>query len=510
MTAWCNGCPADEINDNWTYMDLTRLSTSPHEAVMELSIAQAILDARGFFLETKKDLFFKYFRPVIDGVDGVRRDRDEGDKTLLPLVHSRHVKVSWRRGTRCSNNIDATTLESFQMPTHTLNWALPRRMQKRWDLTLSKAPLRTWRHWTCQASTARRVNPPRWPLPFAPACRSNPVTPPAFSGEDSHGNPPARDELGPLHVVLLVDKEELLVWSVAATKDQVWWHMETRRPDREQTSWSRTRCSLNIASDPPRSNWRASTSPQPLRWRKPTFWSHFVVHDGARRAKLPHVVEETELLLRSAVVDHLLSLRVDLSNRTKFSMDRHVRHRTTISEWHRNETKWVRHTFHEWMQRRASRYWQTLQFLSRIAPHALSDHHTRGERAYWCKLRLSALQCAKAPVSFIIFFQTLFFFWNTPCERIWIFYTSKKNLFKFCSGVLLWWSLLVLEKLSFSPAHRKVVLSSPSCYFSLFTFVRMASQKIVHREKNKLLLISFWFSLFLWKKHSLPFFQLSF
>ena len=39
------------------------------------------------------------------------------------------------------------------------------------------------------------------------------------------------------------------------------------------------------------------------------------MHDGAGRAKLPHVVEETELLLRSAVADHLLSLRVDLSNR---------------------------------------------------------------------------------------------------------------------------------------------------------------------------------------------------
>ena len=39
-----------------------------------------------------------------------------------------------------------------------------------------------------------------------------------------------------------------------------------RRPDTEQTFWSRTRCSLNIASNPPRSNWRASTSPLPLRW----------------------------------------------------------------------------------------------------------------------------------------------------------------------------------------------------------------------------------------------------
>ena len=40
------------------------------------------------------------------------------------------------------------------------------------------------------------------------------------------------------------------------------------------------------------------------------------MHDGAGRAKLPHVLEETKLLLRSAVADHLLNLRVDLSNRT--------------------------------------------------------------------------------------------------------------------------------------------------------------------------------------------------
>ena len=38
----------------------------------------------------------------------------------------------------------------------------------------------------------------------------------------------------------------------------------------------------------------------------------------------------------------------------KFSIDRHERHRTTISEWHRNNIEWVRHTFHEWMQRRVA------------------------------------------------------------------------------------------------------------------------------------------------------------
>ena len=104
------------------------------------------------------------------------------------------------------------------------------------------------------------------------------------------------------------------------------------------------------------------------------------MHVGAGRAKLPHVVEETELLLMSAVVDHLLSLRVDLSNWTpsqgdgiqgaemktvllgigslqgcylriplllkmapKFSRDQRVRDRTTIGEWHRNSTEWLKH-----------------------------------------------------------------------------------------------------------------------------------------------------------------------
>ena len=103
-----------------------------------------------------------------------------------------------------------------------------------------------------------------------------------------------------------------------------------------------------------------------------------------------NVVEETELLLKSAVADHLLSLRVDLSSWTpsqgdgiqgaemktvlcgigslqgcyvrillllkmapKFSRDQRVRARTTIGEWHRNNTEWVRHI--SWVDAQARR-----------------------------------------------------------------------------------------------------------------------------------------------------------
>ena len=52
-------------------------------------------------------------------------------KILLPLVHTRHVKrFPGREVTRCSNNIDATTLESSQMPTHTLELSTARENAK--------------------------------------------------------------------------------------------------------------------------------------------------------------------------------------------------------------------------------------------------------------------------------------------------------------------------------------------------------------------------------------------
>ena len=70
------------------------------------------------------------------------------------------------------------------------------------------------------------------------------VTPPAFSGEELAPQPPALDEIRPLHVELIVDDEELGLWSVAVTKDQydgTWRQLtENKHPGR------RTRCSLNI------------------------------------------------------------------------------------------------------------------------------------------------------------------------------------------------------------------------------------------------------------------------
>ena len=142
-------------------------------------------EKKGFFLETKKDLISNYFRPVIDGVDGVRRDRDEGDKNPAALSLQARKGFLAEKGHVAPTTSTPQHWRASKCPRTLWNWALPRRMQKRWDLTLSKAPLRSaWRHWTGQASTVRRVNPPQWPLPFVPACRSNPVTPPALSGEE--------------------------------------------------------------------------------------------------------------------------------------------------------------------------------------------------------------------------------------------------------------------------------------------------------------------------------------
>ena len=197
--------------------------------------------------------------------------------------------------------------------------------------------------------------------------------------------------------------------------------METGRPDRE--SWSRdTLLSQHRRHRvAPRQTLLDQIEELPpllghCGGRRTTFWSHFVVHDGAGRAKLPHVVEETKLLLKSAVADHLLSLRVDVSNWTpsqgdgiqgaemktvlfgigslqgcylripllmkmapKFSRDQRVRDRTTIGEWHRNITEWVRHI--SWVDAEARRAFGR-RFRSWTGQRRMHDQTTRGERAY--------------------------------------------------------------------------------------------------------------------------------
>ena len=75
--------------------------------------------------------------------------------TLLLFVHPRHVEVSWQ--TRCSNNIDAITLESFQMPTPTLE--------------LSPARKNVVKSATAECTTALDMPPRR---PSLPVCRSYP------------------------------------------------------------------------------------------------------------------------------------------------------------------------------------------------------------------------------------------------------------------------------------------------------------------------------------------------
>ena len=89
-------------------------------------------------------------------------------KTLLPLVHSRHVQVSWQRGdTLLQQHRRHNTGELPNAHAHSGIEHCQGECKKRWYFMLSKAPLRSaWWHSACQASTARRGKPPWWPLPF--------------------------------------------------------------------------------------------------------------------------------------------------------------------------------------------------------------------------------------------------------------------------------------------------------------------------------------------------------
>ena len=125
---------ADETNDNWTYMDFTRSTTSPHAAVIKRASNRAKRSSTNenkvVFLGNKKKVICfsknfleeeQFFFTKSSGIDGVRRNRDEGDKK--PFCPS--LTTPWKfpgRETRCSNNIDATTRESFEMPT-TVEWS---------------------------------------------------------------------------------------------------------------------------------------------------------------------------------------------------------------------------------------------------------------------------------------------------------------------------------------------------------------------------------------------------
>ena len=441
--------------------------------------------------------------PGIDGLDGVRRDRDEGDKNTFAL-RSPQRKGFLAEKRRVQQHRRHDTGELPNAHAHPWNWALPGGM-------LSKAPLRrARRRWTCQASTARCCNPPR--RPSLPVSRSNPVTPPAFSSQ----------------VVLLVDKEEHLVW----------WHMETRRPNREQTSWStdtllsqhRRHC---VA---PRQTLLDQTEklPPPLGHfggMRTTFWSHFVVHVGAGRAKIPHVVEETELLLRSAVADHLLSLRVDLRYRMPSQSDgiqgadmRTVPSGTGSLQGWKLRLPWplkMAPKFsrgppcershhhrrvapkHQWVAeanfitgcRGASRFWQTLSFLSRTAPHARSDH-TRGERAFLMQAETDVAMRQSTQfnphvknLKFLNFLgkSSSFFTKNILFHRF--FFCKRKSQALYRTPFVVVSSCFAKYP---SPAFLKVVLWSP--FFVEFCFRKCLLSKkkcfLEHFSSS----ISFWFS----------------
>ena len=316
--------------------------------------------------------------------------------------------------------------------------------------------------------------------------------------------------------------------------------METRRPDREQKSWSRTRCSLNIASDPPRSNWRASTSHRPLRceeahvleplrcawWRSTGQTSVCGWRDRALAQvrccwpppESPRRPQQSDVFTRwwhQGSEDEDCPFWDTSTARMKTENIVATEDGAKNSQWtdmwgiappsaSDTETRLSGWGTHSWVDAEA-----------RVAP--LADASILEPNSAACTIRpphtrraCILMQAETERVAMrqsTRFFHCLFFylFLKSTTWKLWIFWTSWKKPFKFSPGLLLWWSPLVLEKLSFSPAHRKVVWSSPSCYFSLFTFVKMASQKLSpwKKQTSSYLLLIFFFE----KQHSLSFFN---
>ena len=173
-TAWCNGCPADQITDNWTYVDLTRSTTSPHAAMVNRAFNRAMQSSTNnkksgslgkqkvirFHISRKNEYFSKKKKPALMASMAFAETETKVTKTLLPFVHH-NVKVSWQRRDT-SNNIDAITLESSKCPRPLRNWALPGR-------TLSKVHDGVGHAKPPQLGVG---NPP--PRPSLPVCRSNP------------------------------------------------------------------------------------------------------------------------------------------------------------------------------------------------------------------------------------------------------------------------------------------------------------------------------------------------
>ena len=73
-----------------------------------------------FSWKQNKICFSNIFDPSLMALMAFAETETKVVKTLLPLVHSRHVKVSWRRGDTLLQQHRRHTLGSFQMPTHTL------------------------------------------------------------------------------------------------------------------------------------------------------------------------------------------------------------------------------------------------------------------------------------------------------------------------------------------------------------------------------------------------------
>ena len=83
--AWCNGCPADEISDNWSYTDFTRSTTSPHAAVIKRATQRNLPRIwKKWFSWELKICFFIFFSKK-------RTIQMSERKTVFPIVSEKNA-----------------------------------------------------------------------------------------------------------------------------------------------------------------------------------------------------------------------------------------------------------------------------------------------------------------------------------------------------------------------------------------------------------------------------------
>ena len=414
-TAWCDGCPTDETNDNLTYMDFTRSTTSPHAAAIKRAFnrASTLRPMRKSGFPWNKKVWFVF--PKSTGIDGVSRNRDEGDENPFAL------RWPQRRGFLAERRHVAPTTST---PQH---WRASK-CPPQWNWALDFRHARTMGSHVVKGATAECMTALDMPASTAWCGNTTAVTA-SVPKKSSHssclfGSSGAFGRQGRTPGLVRCSQERPGMMAHG-----------------DKTSWQRTTILLRVGPSSfklksfhlpsatavggrPRSGatplcMMALDVPNFQMWSKGQYACSVM---GSRERKWglsllgqDHCKDENSEN-RCHWRWHQSSQRTDVWEIAPPSASGAD---TTLSGWG---------TFHEWMQRRVTRFWQTLQFLSRTAPHARSDHHTRGEGAYWCKVRLSTSQCRESTQ----FFHFLKLNLKSPMWKFWIS-DFLQNAFSFFS-----------------------------------------------------------------------------